>query len=112
MLLTLFVSICHLENDVSEILRQYLLNAKVIKAQQDYDLMDQSASPKRVNLEASKRIFIEGKETLLSEEQKNAKLLAERTVHSRVLELKARMLLAGKRRREVLKERKGETPPT
>ena len=108
----LVVSICHLENDVSEILRLYYENEKVIKALEDYRSSDHSASPKKVNRKASQRIFVEGEETPLSETQKDVKLLAETTVHTRVLELKARMLRAGKRRREVLKERKGETPST
>jgi hypothetical protein len=105
------MSLClHLEDDVSAILRGYDKDEKVIMAKTEYRTLGPSTSLKKVDMAASRRIFVDGEETMLTREQKKEKVNVEMAIRDKAIQLKKDMLKAGKTRRDVLKERKKGIP--
>ncbi|KAG0234210.1 hypothetical protein BGX31_004632 [Mortierella sp. GBA43] len=104
-------SISNGTDSVMTILSRYDQNNEVRAARLVYE---STAPPlKEVNFAASRRIYIQGEETPLSQRQRDLKRLTEYQMMVRVNELKNRMLAAGKNQRRDSKEfNRSKAPPS
>ncbi|KAG0195143.1 hypothetical protein BGX28_002155, partial [Mortierella sp. GBA30] len=94
-------------DNVASILWRYEDHPEVKAAKAHYEQQDENIrSTRKIDFNASCRVFLQGEETPLTSTQRDVKRLKEHLLEIRVSQLKQRMLQASRTRRQAIKAKK------